>query len=154
MAFLHHWPDFCRAMGREDLIDHPDWKDDTVRVPRREKVTKLIEEWLAGFSDIKSAVDLMTQHDVPCAPVLSVAETTQNPHMRARGTVRTVEDPLHGKVDIPGMPIKWKDHPNNIPMTAPTLGQHNGEILSTRLGRSAEQIEELRREGVLIEKEI
>ncbi len=154
MAFLHHWPDLCRAMEREDLIDDPVFGNDTTRVAHGAEVIEMIETWLAGFDDIKSAVDRLNEHDVPCAPVLSVAETTQNPHMRARGTVRTVDDPLHGKVDIPGMPIKWKHHPNNIPMTAPTLGQHNDEVLADRLGRSAEQIEELRREGVLLEKNI
>ncbi|NNL85222.1 MAG: CoA transferase, partial [Myxococcales bacterium] len=70
------------------------------------------------------------------------------------GTVRTVDDPLHGSVDIPGMPIKWKDHPSNITLTAPTLGQHNEEVLTERLGKSAAQIEELRRAGVLFEKEV
>ena len=154
MAFLHHWPDFCRAMEREDLIEHPDFRDDSVRVPRRPQLTALIEEWLQGFADIKSAVERMKSFDVPCAPVLSVAETTQNPHMRARGTVRTVDDPLHGKVDIPGMPIKWKNHPSNIPLTAPTLGQHNAEIIGGQLGRTPGELEELRREGVLLEKNI
>ncbi len=154
MAFLHHWPDFCRAMDREDLIEHPDFRDDSVRVPRRPQLTALIEEWLQGFADIKSAVERMKAFDVPCAPVLSVAETTQNPHMRARGTVRTVDDPLHGKVDIPGMPIKWKDHPSNIPLTAPTLGQHNAEVLGEQLGRTPEELDELRREGILLEKNI
>lgn len=154
MAFLHHWPDFCRAINREDLIDHPDWKDDSVRVPNRDRVTQLIEDWLAGFADVKEAIELLKNHDVPCAPVLSIAETTQNPHMRARGTIRTIDDPLHGKVEIPGMPIKWKDHPSNIPLTAPTLGQHNQEVLSERLGKSDEEIEALRRDGILLEKNI
>ena len=154
MAFLHHWPDFCKAMERLDLIDHPDFRDDSVRVPRREELTAIIETWLASFPDVKEAVDRMKSCDVPCAPVLSVAETTQNPHMRARGTVRTVDDPLHGSVDIPGMPIKWKDHSSNIPLTAPTLGQHNEEVLTERLGKTAAQVDELRRAGVLFEKEV
>ncbi len=151
MAFLHHWPDFCRAMEREDLIEDPVFGNDAARVTKSAEVTAMIEEWLGGFADVKSAVDAMTRCDVPCAPVLSVAETTQNPHMRARGTVRTVDDPLHGKVDIPGMPIKWKDHPNNIALTAPTLGQHNEEVL-TGLGHSPGDIAGLRKAGVLVEK--
>lgn len=151
MAFLHHWPDFCRAMGREDLITDPKFGEDMERNQHSAELTQMIESWLCSFSDIKSAVELMTTHDVPCAPVLSVAETTQNPHMRARGTVRTVDDPLHGSVDIPGMPIKWKNHPNNIPLTAPTLGQHNESVLVESLGRTPEQVAALRRDGVLVE---
>ncbi len=154
MAFLHHWPDLCRAMDREDLITDPNFCDDPARLARRDEVTQILEDWLAGFADIKSAIDAMTRHDVPCAPVLTIAETVHHPHLRARGTVRTVDDPLHGKVDIPGMPIKWKGLPNNIPLVAPTLGQHNEQVLRERLGRTAEQIEALRRDGVLLEKNI
>ncbi len=154
MAFLHHWPDLCRAMKREDLIDHPNYCDESVRLPRRDEITKIMEDWLQTFPDIKSAVDVMKNNDVPCAPVLSVADTTKDSHMRERGTVRTVRDPLHGEVDIPGMPIKWKHHPNNIPLDAPTLGQHNEQILMERLGKTSEQINELRQEGIILEKNI
>jgi crotonobetainyl-CoA:carnitine CoA-transferase CaiB-like acyl-CoA transferase len=154
MAFMHHWPDLCRAMDRTDLIEHPDFCDDSVRIPRRAEVTAIIEQWLSGFADVASAVSTMMEFDVPCAPVLSVADTVQNAHLRARGTVRTVDDPLHGPVDIPGMPIKWKDHPNNIELEAPTLGQHNEYVLTELLGRTLAEIEELRREGVLLEKQV
>lgn len=154
MGFLHHWPDLCRAMGREDLIDHPDYCNDTVRIPRRDEITVMIEQWLGGFNDVDSALQALTKSDVPCAPVLTVAETVQDPHLRARGTVRTVDDPLHGPFDIPGMPIRWKDHPNNIPLVAPTLGQHNEQVMLERLGRTQEELDELRAAGVLVEKQI
>jgi len=154
MGFLHHWPDLCRAMHREDLIDHVDYCDESVRIPRRAELTQIIEQWLAGFSDVDSALQALLQFDVPCAPVLSVAETVQNAHMRERGTVRTVDDPIHGPVDLPGMPIRWKDHPNNIPLVAPTLGQHNEQVMIDRLGRTLAEVEELRADGVLIEKQI
>ncbi|MFT4582863.1 MAG: crotonobetainyl-CoA:carnitine CoA-transferase CaiB-like acyl-CoA transferase [Gammaproteobacteria bacterium] len=152
MAFMHHWPDLCRAMNRDDLVAHPDFCDDSVRVQRKPEVTKLVEDWLATFADVDSAVNALMACDVPCAPVLSVADTVQNAHMRARGTVRTVEDPVHGPVDIPGHPIKWKNHPNNIELTAPTLGQHNESIMTQRLGKTAAELDALRRDGILLEK--
>jgi len=154
MAFLHHWPDFCRAMDREDLIEDPKLGNDAGRLAHRDEVTELIEDWLAGFADIKSAIEKMSAFDVPCAPVLSVAETVQHPHFRERGTVRTVEDPLHGPVDLPGMPIKWKTLPNNIPLDAPTLGQHNAKVLTETLGRTPEQVKALLRDGVLVERNV
>lgn len=154
MAGLHHWPDLCRAMDREDLIEHPDFRDDNGRNPRRAEVTAIVEQWLAGLADVSAAVAAMTACDVPCAPVLSVADTLRHPHLRERGTVRTVEDPLHGPIDLPGMPIRWKNHPNNIPLEAPTLGQHNSAILTERLGRSAAEVDTLREAGVLVEKPI
>jgi crotonobetainyl-CoA:carnitine CoA-transferase CaiB-like acyl-CoA transferase len=86
--------------------------------------------------------------------VLSVAETTQHPHHRARGTVRTVHDRLAGDFDMPGMPLKFSRFPKDLPLEAATLGQHNEEILTRHLGRSAQDVQKLRTEGVLIEKEI
>ena len=154
MAFLHHWSDLCRAMGRDDLVNDPNYCDDAARIARKPEVISLIEKWLATFPDVETAVNALMACDVPCAPVLSVAETVHNEHLLARGTVRTVEDPVHGPVEIPGHPIKWKNHPNNIPLVAATLGQHNESILTGNLGRSADELEELRRDGILVEKPI
>jgi crotonobetainyl-CoA:carnitine CoA-transferase CaiB-like acyl-CoA transferase len=107
---------------------------------------------LAGnFSDRDSAVEQMHKHGVPAAPVLSIEETVNHPHLRARGTVRTIEDPIAGKFDVPGMPLKFSAFPEALPLEAATLGQHNGEVLSDLLGRSDQEIEELRTAGVLVE---
>ena len=152
MAFLHHWPDLCRAMGRDDLVSDRNFCDDAARIARKSEVVELVEKWLATFPDLDSVVNALMACDVPCAPVLSVAETVTNEHLLARGTVRTIDDPVHGSVQIPGHPIKWKDHPNNIPLVAATLGQHNEEILTEKLGRSTDELEALLRDGILMEK--
>jgi crotonobetainyl-CoA:carnitine CoA-transferase CaiB-like acyl-CoA transferase len=141
-------------MGRPELADDPRYSNDQARLQRRAEVVKLIEEWLQTFPDVASAVAHMEKFQVPVAPVLSVAETVHHPHHRARGTVRTVHDPLHGEFDMPGMPLKFSRFPKDLPLQAATLGQHNEEILTTRLGRSKEEVQRLRTEGVLVEKEI
>ncbi|HXG19570.1 MAG TPA: CoA transferase [Methylomirabilota bacterium] len=154
MSFLHHWKDLCRAMGRPDLADHPDYHTDAVRLQRREEVVKIIEDWLRTFPDVPSAVAHLEKHQVPVAPVLSIAETVHHPHHRARGTVRTVHDRLHGDFDMPGMPLKFSKFPKDLPLEAATLGQHNEEILTTYLGRSKDEVQKLREAGVLVEKNI
>lgn len=152
MGFMHHWPDLCRALGREDLIDDAQYCDEAARIERRAALTTIIETWLKSFSDVASAIAVLMEHDVPCAPVLSVADTLSDPHMRERGTVRTVEDPLHGPIDLPGNPVRWKNHPNNISLVAPTLGQHNEQLLRENLGKSNEEIAALRADGIVQEK--
>jgi len=154
MAFLHHWKDLCQAMGRPELADDPRYSTDPLRLQRREEVVKIIEDWLQNFSDVPSAVAHLENFQVPVAPVLSVAETTCHPHHRARGTVRTVHDRLYGDFDIPGMPLKFSRFPQDLPLQADTLGQHNEEILTTYLGRSQEDVQRLRAEGVLVEKNL
>jgi crotonobetainyl-CoA:carnitine CoA-transferase CaiB-like acyl-CoA transferase len=152
MGFMQHWPDLCRALSREDLRSHADFADEPARIANRGKLTELIENWLGGFPDVASAIEHLMRHDVPCAPVLSISETLNHPHLRARGTVRTVVDPIHGPVDLPGMPIKWRELPNNIPLVAPTLGEHNRSVLGGVLGHSAADIDALYAAGVLSER--
>jgi CoA:oxalate CoA-transferase len=151
MSFLHHWKDLCAAMGRLELVTDPDFATDPARLARRAELIKMIEDWLATFPDRDSAVEHMHKHGVPAAPVLSIEETVNHPHLRARGTVRTIEDPIAGKFEIPGMPLKFSEFPQPLALEAATLGQHNAEVLSDVLGRSSQQIEELRLAGVLVE---
>ena len=153
MGFFHHWPDLCRAMERLDLIEDPLYSTDLARLERREEVVKLIEEWLQRFPDVTSAVAHLERFDVPVAPVLSVAETLDHPHLRARGTVRTIRDAVYGgEIDVPGFPLKFSDFPEELPLTAPTLGQHNRDILTTYLKKTSEDVDRLRAEGVLVER--
>jgi crotonobetainyl-CoA:carnitine CoA-transferase CaiB-like acyl-CoA transferase len=154
MSFLHHWKDLCQAMNRLDLAGNSHFSTDLERLQRRPEVVKIIEDWLQTFPDVPSAIAHMEKHQVPVAPVLSVAETVQHPHHRARGTVRTVHDRLAGYFEMPGMPLKFSRFPKDLPLEAATLGQHNQEVLTTYLGRSAQEVQILRDAGVLIEKEI
>lgn len=152
MAFMHHWPDLCAAMGRSELATDPEWATDTVRLQQRGQVIALIEDWLATFPDIDSALATLEAYGVPCAPVLSVAETLTHPHLVTRGTVRTVCDPIAGEFQIPGMPIKTSGYPANCQWRAPTLGEHNRELLERLLGRNAEQIAALYAAGIVMEE--
>jgi len=154
MAILHHWPDLCQAIGRPELASNPDYETDAKRLQRRDEIVKMVEDWLQTFPDVASAVAHLERHQVPVAPVLSVADTVHHPHHRQRGTVRTVHDPLHGDFDMPGMPLKFSRFPQDLPLQAATLGQHNQEILTTYLGRSPEEVQRLRAEGVVVEKNL
>jgi len=153
MAFLHHWKDLCAAMQRPDLITDPRFETDAARLANRPEMIALIEKWLATFPDRDSAVAKMQSMKVPAAPVLSVEETVKHPHLRARGTVRTVEDRIAGRFDIPGMPLKFSEFPHDLLLQAATLGQHNREVLRDLLGRSDEEIRALREADVLVEGE-
>ncbi|MGD0073213.1 MAG: CoA transferase [Candidatus Binataceae bacterium] len=153
MSFLHHWKDLCAAMNRPELADDPRLGTDEGRLANRAEVIKMIEDWLQTFPDRDSAVALMQNHNVPAAPVLSIEESVHHPHLRARGTVRTIEDRIAGSFDIPGMPLKFSEFPNDLPLEAPTLGQHNREVLCELLGRSADEVDQLRAAKVLVEGE-
>ena len=153
MAFLHHWKDLCTAMNRPDLVDHERLGNDAGRLANRAEVVKLLEDWLATFPDRDSAVDWMQKYQVPAAPVLSIEETLSHPHLLARRTVRSIDDPVAGRFQIPGMPLKFSEFPQDLPLQAPTMGQHNAEILREWLGHDEAEIDALRAAKVLQESD-
>ncbi len=154
MAFMHHWKDLCAAMERPDLIEHEIYGDDSLRVEHREEVVEMIEQWLASFADVGSAIAHLDAHDVPCAPILSVAETVTHPHLVGRGTVRSITDRLAGEFKIPGNPLRFSEFPQPLDIEAPTLGQHNRTVLSQLLAKSDAEIDALYAAGVLHEREV
>lgn len=86
---------------------------------------------------------------MPVAPVLSVSEAIAHPHLKERGTVRTIEDRILGEFDIPGNPLRYSAFPEPLPLAAPFLGEHNHEVLGDLLAYNPEQIAELEAEGVI-----
>lgn len=60
-----------------------------------------------------------------------------------------IEHPVIGKMKVNGNPIKLMDTMPSIRRAAPTLGQHNREILGGLLGLSDEDIQRCEAEGVL-----
>ncbi|MBI2799993.1 MAG: CoA transferase [Gammaproteobacteria bacterium] len=153
MAFLHHWKDLCTAMRRPDLVNDDKFGTDAGRLANRAEVVTLLEAWLATFPDRDSAIATMHQHQVPAAPVLSIEETLTHPHLLARGTVRTIHDRIAGTFQIPGMPLKFSEFPDDLPLEAPTIGQHNADVLREWLGRSEQEIAALRAANILQEGE-
>jgi crotonobetainyl-CoA:carnitine CoA-transferase CaiB-like acyl-CoA transferase len=153
MGFFHHWKDLCAAMDRKDLVEAEGWATDGDRLKNKPAVVELIETWLRTFSDVKTAIEKLEEHGVPCAPILSVAETVNHPHHRQRGTVVTHNDKLHGEFDMPGFPLRFSDFPEPLELEAALLGEHNAEVVTEMLGHSQEELETLRKDGVLIEKE-
>ena len=152
MGFLHHFKDLCAAMGNPGLASDPEWDTDLKRLEKRDQLIAMIETWLQSFENPDDAIALMERHGVPCAPVLSVAESTQQPHLRERGTIRKVQDRLAGEFEIPGFPLRFSDFPEPLPLDAPLLGEHNREVLTDLLGHDMGDYDQLMAAGVLFEK--
>jgi crotonobetainyl-CoA:carnitine CoA-transferase CaiB-like acyl-CoA transferase len=86
---------------------------------------------------------------VPFAPVSTMGDLLNSEHLKERGFFVEITHPVAGRQKYPGAPIKYAATPWEIRMPAPTLGQHNREILGERLGISQERLEQLKATGVI-----
>jgi len=141
---------FKASDGYVYIAADPPMKDRLLKgmgVDKLEK-TEELREWVAKKT-VKEVVAALAAADVPVGPVYEVSQTVEDPQTKARSMIVTLQHPTAGVVRTPGFPIKFEKTPGEVLTPAPTLGQHNEEILSTVLGYRKEEIEALRKDGVI-----
>jgi len=145
----NQWPALCKAMGRPELASDPRYNTNANRVSNSSEVISLIQTWVDSIGDDDEVLRLLEEAHVPCAPILTIRELVEHPHMQQRGTVRAVEDPKLGRAVFPGMPLRFSGFPHNVPLEASSLGAGNAEVLGGVLGYSPDRIAGLVADGVL-----
>jgi crotonobetainyl-CoA:carnitine CoA-transferase CaiB-like acyl-CoA transferase len=150
MAWLdQHWARLCDAMGRSELTTDPRFGNMKRRGRNKAEIVRIVEAWLAAMPTDDDSLAALRAKRVPVAPILSVEEAMNHPHLRERGTVRTVHDPIIGEFQIPGFPLRFSGFPDELEFDAPMLGEHNAAILDEHLGYSGDRIAALVADGVL-----
>ena len=147
-----HWRLLCKAMDRPEMADDPRYADNAARMKNQAEVVAAVTRWTGGL-DLAEVAERLERGKVPCAPMLTVDQVMRQPHLVERGTVRAIEDPVFGKFQVPGMPLRFSAFPPRDPGRAPFLGQHNAEILAG-VGVDAGAVRALTEAGVLIEKRV
>ena len=145
----HQFAQLCDAIGRSDLAHDDRFRTSDRRVEHLSELVSIIEQWLASMPSDDAALAKLSQHRVPAAPVLSPDEALAQPHLRERGTVATVNDPVLGSFEVPGFPLHFSSFPEPAGGGAPLLGEHNQQVLNDYLGYTRERVEELERASVL-----
>jgi len=147
----NEWPRLLRAMHKTELGEDPRFNTDRVRLKNNQALREIIESWLQSFPSLEAALKALDEERVPCAPVLTVAESMNLAHIRERGTVRKISDPTLGEFEIPGMPVKFSSWPGRADLSASLLGADNEAVLKETLGLGDAEIAALYADGILIQ---
>jgi formyl-CoA transferase len=142
------WKRFCEAIGQRDLTNDPRFADNSARVENRgELIALLSETFLQRRND--AWFKLLTDAEVPCAPVQTIDQVFQAPQILQRDMLIQVDHPTAGKIRMAGIPVKFSVTPATVRRPPPLLGEHNDKILKNWLGMSAASIDELKKEKVI-----
>jgi CoA:oxalate CoA-transferase len=150
MVMPHQWTQMVQAMGMPELADDPRFATPQLRRDNNAALAAIVETWLGGFPGREAALAALERERVPCAPVLSLQEAMSHPHLRARRTVREVQDAELGRFDIPGLPVKFSAWAEPTDLKADLLGEHNEAVLRELLGLGEREIADLYAEKVLV----
>jgi len=141
------WGRFCKALGREDLIDHPDFATREVRRKRRAEVNALIQSITAEM-DTATLTRRLEEAEVPCGPIYTVAEAFNDPQARHLGLGQPVTATDGREITLPRQPFRLSRTPSTLRTRTPEFAEHTDEVLR-ELGLSQAEIAALRERGVV-----
>jgi crotonobetainyl-CoA:carnitine CoA-transferase CaiB-like acyl-CoA transferase len=141
-----HWPNVCRAVGREDLIADPRFGTTGMRWLN---APALVEELDRAFATKSMAewAEVFDQNDVWWAPINSINEVLHDPVAHEAGAFTEAAGP-EGPVPMVSTPVDFYGTPWQAQGIAPELGQHTEEVL-LELGHDWDQIIALKEGGAI-----
>jgi crotonobetainyl-CoA:carnitine CoA-transferase CaiB-like acyl-CoA transferase len=141
------WKRFCKSIGREDLVDHPDYATPKDRRRNREALNTLIGDITATMTS-GALVEQLNDAGIPCGPIYSIDQTFADPQVRHLGIAQAVTSAALGEITLVGQPFALSRTPSHLVSGAPEYGEHTGSILA-ELGYSADDIAQMRKAGVI-----
>jgi len=135
-----HWEPLCTVLNLKFVLD---LSSNELRVQHREIVMQKLTEAIAKIERSR-LLQMLDEVEVPIGPVNDVAEILADPHVRARGLVRSFDYPGVGEFKALALPYKFLGWDNPEVGAPPALGADTDRVLGEMLGYSAEKIEKLK----------
>lgn len=141
---------FCDFAGAPELAQDPRFTTNADRVRNREALyaalpgitaRKTQDEWVQGLANLA----------VPCGPVNNLEQVFNDPQILHRGMRLSMDYPgmRNGRLELIGNPIKLSETPVDYRLPPPQVGQHTDEVLQELLDMGGDEIDTLRRAGVI-----
>jgi crotonobetainyl-CoA:carnitine CoA-transferase CaiB-like acyl-CoA transferase len=141
------WTSLCKALGREDMLQAPEFKGGKKRAENRKQLNAAIEDALKKKTSAEW-IEILNREGIPCGPIYKVDEVFADPQVKHLGIATPVDHPKLGRKDILANAALLSRTPAKIVAPTPEIGEHTDEILR-ELEYSAQQIEQLRQGGVV-----
>jgi CoA:oxalate CoA-transferase len=145
----NQWELLCATISRVDLIDHPRFDTPALRTEHHAELEPILNEAMRQ----KTTSEWLREFDaigLPCGPLNNIAQAAEYPQVLARRMLVDVEHPRIGRLKLPDTPVKLSRTPGGIKGPSPALGQDTHDVLSSLLGLSAQELDELAAAGVIV----
>ena len=144
-----HWRRLVGALGRPELAAEPRFATLADRCRQMDAVDAEIAA-LTRARPKAALFELLIGHRVPCAPVRTLLEVVNDPHLHARGSLHWIDHPEYGRMVVPISPLRFDGKDGTAPYepSAP-LGADTDAILATRLALGPDEIAALHGRGAV-----
>ena len=146
---LEQYQRFLDLLGDQAWMQESRYRDRrAMSVQYPEEAEALIAPWFMEHTK-EEILRLCLDHRIPCVPVKTFDEVMIDPQLNARDYFQEVSHPQAGSFRYPGPPYRLSASPSRVVRPAPTLGQHNREVLGGELGLGEAELMEMAESGII-----
>lgn len=135
----HFWKRLCQALDLKDLAQDPKFSSTIQRGKYRKEINERLSETFK-IREQKEWLGILEKADIPCGTVNTMEDLLNDPYILSRQLILPQEHPSLGNIWQVAFPVKFLLEQPQIKHPAPSLGQHNREILLS-LGYRDEDLE-------------
>lgn len=142
------WGKLAEAMGKPELATDERYATQRHRRQHYGELEEEVSEWVKG----KTRAELwkiLSSFGLSSAPVLSVGEVMEDPHIVERQAFAELEHPQAGAVKLLAPWVRFTESPSTLDRAAPLVGQDNYEVYNEVLGLARDEIESLMEQKVI-----
>lgn len=143
------WVNFCQALGAEDVMNKPEYKDGRSRVANREQINQDVNEVTRRFTT-QELVEKLNPVGVPCGPIYNIGEAFEDAQVKHLKMTKPAPHPKLGDINLVRSPINLSAFPQDqrFHHAGPVPGEHSAEILH-EFGFSDADIDTLKSSGAI-----
>ena len=138
----------CMAIGKEDLLQDPEWAVPVNRESKQEEFELYLLEWLL-IRPKQEVFEICQEYGVMCTPINQIGDLFLDPQLLHRSYfLKSVHD-IAGEITYTGAPFRFSKLDWKINNSAPKLSQHTKEIFNEFLGVPKKDLSILKSNGTI-----
>lgn len=142
-----HWEALARLMEREDLLDNPQYAATKERKKNEESLEDIVGMWTQNYTS-SQLIEMLEKNGIPCAPIQTINQVRNDPHVKERNSIMEFSDPKLGKYPLPKLAPRFSTLEIKTER-APLLGEHCFEVFGRILGYSKNELEQLKKKNII-----
>jgi crotonobetainyl-CoA:carnitine CoA-transferase CaiB-like acyl-CoA transferase len=119
-----------RAIGRADMLEDPRFRTNSDRLAHVNEVDQIVGGFIAART-LAENLAFFGAAEVTVGPVYDAAGFEADPHVQGRGVLMEMVDAEMGSLPMHAVVPRLSGTPGALRRAAPTLGQHEAEILGS-----------------------
>jgi len=142
-----NWLRLVEVIEAPELLKDERFLENSDRMAHLDDLSEILENYFRR----RTASDWLSRFakaGLPAGPIYNIKEVLGEQQTKARAMLIDVPHRTLGSTKAIGAPVKFSRTPAAVLRGAPILGEHTREILA-QIGFTAEEIEELKSEGVV-----